>query len=153
MNPPQLSRGINNHEELISMARLDSLQNIAHEWSTDEAYGYPLLFLKDTASRIREDILHKTLMLAWHHGIHNLWTTLACAVLSKMCIDGLDITLEQPDWKYFIGTITRELRIEILQALSKSVADLDPEQIEEFLQQCRFGEPISEHEFPAKFIE
>jgi hypothetical protein len=92
-------------------------------------------------------------MLAWHHGIHNLWTTLACAVLSKTCIDGLDITPEQQGWKYFIGTIIRELRVEILQALSKSVADLDPEQIEEFLQQCRFGDHVSEYEYPAKFIE
>jgi hypothetical protein len=92
-------------------------------------------------------------MLAWHHGIHNLWTTLACAVLSKTCIEGLDITPEQHDWKYFIGTIIRELRVEILQALSKSVADLDPEQIEEFLQQCRYGDHVSEDEYPAEFIE
>jgi hypothetical protein len=82
------------------MARLDSLQGLVHEWSTDEAHGYPLLFLKDTASRIGEDILHKTLMLAWHHGIHIFWTTLACAVLSKTCMDGMDITPEQQDWKY-----------------------------------------------------
>jgi hypothetical protein len=45
------------------------------------------------------------------------------------------------------------LRVEILQALSKSVADLDSEQIEEFLQQCRFGDRVSEYEYPAKFIE
>jgi hypothetical protein len=149
MNPPQPSRCTNNHEELISMARLDSLQSIAHEWNTDEAYGYPLLFLKDTASRIGEDILHKTLMLAWHHGIHNPWTTRACAVLSKTRIDSLDITPEQRDWTYFIGTVIRELRVEILQALSKSVTDLDPEQIEEFLQQCR----CSKDEYPTEFIE
>jgi hypothetical protein len=92
-------------------------------------------------------------MLAWRHGIHNLWTTLACAVLSKTCIDGLDITPDQPDWKYFIGTIIRELRGEILQALSKSVADLDPEQVEEFLQQCRFDDHVGEDKYPAKFIE
>jgi hypothetical protein len=78
------------------MGQLDNQwQSIVHEWSADGAYRYPLLFLKDTASSSSADILHKTLMLAWHHDIKNLWTTRAYAVLSRTRVDGLDITPEQ----------------------------------------------------------
>jgi hypothetical protein len=47
-----------------------------------------------------------------------------------------------------MGTIIRELRVEILRTLLKSVADLDSEQIEEFLQQHH-----CENEYPTEFIE
>jgi hypothetical protein len=68
-------------------------------------------------------------------------------------VDGLDITPEQREWKYRIGTIIRELRVEILRALSKSVTDLNSEQIEEFLQQCHYSDRGVEDEYPVEFIE
>jgi hypothetical protein len=55
---------------------------------------------------------------------------------------------EQQDWKYFIGTTMRESQVEILRALSKSVADLDAKQIKEFLQQFR-----GEDKYSTVFID
>jgi hypothetical protein len=68
-------------------------------------------------------------------------------------VDGFDVPLEQRGWKYLIGTIIRELRVEILRALSNAAADPDSEQIEEFSQQCHYGDRGVKDEYPVEFIE